>query len=68
MSEAHNEIFTPQRRQRRVPWAFKDWDDFTESDKAALAQHMKTFETPEQSQDYAKYLINHCGVPKEVFN
>ena len=48
-----------------VQWAFKEWSEFTDSDKQALAAHLASMEGREL-ENYKKYLINHAGVPREA--
>lgn len=50
-----------------VPWAFKLWGDFTDDDKLALAEHMKSFDTEEDYHNYKKYLIHWAKVPPSWF-
>ena len=70
MSDAWSEIYTapePFASTRAVPWAFKDWSQFTDTDKAALNRHMAQL-TPEQRRDYELYLSSQCGVPKNFLS
>lgn len=55
----------PSKPNRRVPWAFKDWADFTAADKDGLRAHLTTL-TDKQRTDYKAYLTNWCNMPKEA--
>lgn len=49
----------------RVPWYGKMWDDYTASDKAALAAHLAGMD-PLKRANYRKYLKQFCNVPAEA--
>lgn len=56
----------PTRKPKTVQWAFKDWSQFTDSDKQALRAHLEGMK-PEKRSEYQNYLTNHCSVPKGVW-
>lgn len=59
-------IEAPRRESRtRVSWALKHWNDFTEQDKAGLAKHLTTL-SKDEGEEYRKYLVAYCGVPRRV--
>ena len=64
---AMDEIYTPPAKETKgpVPWALKNWHEFTDADKIALGKHLKTFDSKEKARDYANYLAEFCGAPRD---
>lgn len=47
-----------------VQWKFKNWEDFTDSDKKALGKHLVEMDEDKRI-DYIKYLGEFCGAPTD---
>lgn len=69
MTDAWSDIYTLPAEQKpakaekpKVPWAMKDWKQFTDEDRQGLAAHLKTMKKDE-AQEYVKYLYTWCGAP-----
>lgn len=71
------EILNPQRIPRnhlaqleqipQVPWAYKNWENFSVEDKENLCLHLKKM-SKEKRREYKKYLMNTCNVPDYFFS
>lgn len=54
-------------KKNAVPWACKQWIDFTDADKSGLLKHFSGM-SAQKSNEYKKYLNHQCGVPMGFMN
>lgn len=53
----------PKEPVKMVPWAYKRWENFTESDRIGLDEHLASMDSDKRAT-YVNYLVNWCGSPK----
>jgi hypothetical protein len=54
---------TPLPKTPTVPWRGLNWNQFTDADREALAEHLAGME-PKKAQAYRWYLHEFCGAPE----
>lgn len=57
-------VYEPPKKESNpiVPWAYKIWANFTDSDKRGLQEHLARMEA-DKRETYEKYLHSWCGSP-----